>query len=101
MNETGNDENGREPIRCEGNEPAAFGLADWLHFAAAPTFALMALLTGILGNGSAGMLCSAAHGMPLLGGMTVMYLLMGAFHSAPWLELISNRLSSVRQPDPL
>ena len=35
------------------------------------------------------MLCSAAHGMPL-GGMVPMYLLMSAFHLAPWLRLIAN-----------
>ena len=36
------------------------------------------------------MLCSAAHGAPL-DGMVPMYLLMSAFHSAPWLKLIFGR----------
>jgi hypothetical protein len=39
------------------------------------------------------MVCSAMqHGSPL-GRMTPMYLLMSAFHSAPWLKLISSRRS--------
>jgi hypothetical protein len=69
------------------SHPAALGTADWLSLAAAPTFALMALLTGVLGGGPLDMLCSAAHGP--LGGMVPMYLLMSAFHSAPWLKLMS------------
>jgi hypothetical protein len=70
--------------------------ADLLALAAAPTFAIMALLTGILGSGSAEMLCSAMQGS-LLSGMTTMYLLMSAFHSAPWLKLVS-RLGSGSTP---
>ena len=62
-------------------------MADWLSLAAAPTFALMALLTGVLGGD---MLCSAAAPSPL-SGMVPMYLLMSAFHTAPWLKLISSR----------
>jgi len=69
---------------------AALGIAKWLCLAAAPTFAIMALLTGVLGGGPMDMLCSAGHGSPL-NGMAVMYLLMSAFHSAPWLKLISSR----------
>jgi hypothetical protein len=70
---------------------AALGVADWLSLAAAPTFALMALLTGVLGGGPLDMLCATAHGP--LGGMVPMYLLMSAFHSAPWLKLMSGRRS--------
>ena len=70
--------------------------ADWLSLAAAPTFAMMALLTGILGAGSPDLLCSATQAAPLLSGMVPMYLLMSAFHSAPWLKLISNRPSGAR-----
>jgi hypothetical protein len=62
-------------------------IADWLSLAAAPTFAIMALLTGVLGGGAPDMLCSAMHASPL-GGMVPMYLLMSAFHLAPWLRLI-------------
>jgi hypothetical protein len=64
---------------------------DWLRLAAAPTFAAMALLTGVLGGGPLDMLCSTAQNASPLSGMVPMYLLMSAFHLAPWLTLISNR----------
>jgi hypothetical protein len=65
-----------------------------LSLAATPTFALMALLTGALDVGPP--VCSAApQGLPL-NGMVVMYLLMGVFHSAPWLKLISGRGKGAR-----
>ena len=64
--------------------------ADWLCLAAAPTFAIMALLT-VLGGGPPDMICSAAQDASPLSGMVPMYLLMSAFHSAPWLKLISSR----------
>jgi hypothetical protein len=77
--------------RTEGGNAAAIGPADWLCLAAAPTFAMMALLTGFLGAGAPDMLCSAAqHALPM-NGMVLMYLLMSAFHLAPWLRLISGR----------
>jgi len=60
----------------------------WLSLAAAPTFAIMALVTGVLGGGPSDALCSLA-GMSPLGGMMPMYLLMSAFHLAPWLKLIA------------
>jgi len=69
---------------------AAPGLADWLSLAAAPTFAGMALLTSLGGN-APDVLCAAAQDASPLTGMALMYLLMGAFHSAPWLKLISRR----------
>ena len=74
---------------------AALGAADWLCLAAAPTFAIMALLTGVLG-GAPNMLCSAAQDASPLSGMVPMYMLMSAFHSAPWLKLISSRRSGTR-----
>jgi hypothetical protein len=80
-----------EAAACEGGKAAGFGLADWLCLAAAPAFALMALLTGVLGGGQPQMLCSAMAGPSLLNGMVLMYVLMSAFHSAPWLRLISRR----------
>ncbi|UPK00745.1 hypothetical protein [Bradyrhizobium sp. 170] len=64
--------------------------ANGLYLAAAPTFATMALLTGVFGGGSPDALCSTASASPL-GGMVPMYLLMSAFHLAPWLKLISSR----------
>jgi hypothetical protein len=69
---------------------AAHGLAEWLCLAATPTFAVMALLTGVLGGSPMDILCAAGHGS-LLSGMVPMYLLMSAFHASPWLKLISGR----------
>jgi hypothetical protein len=66
------------------------GIADWLCLAATPTFAIMALLTGVLGGDPSDMLCSAVQNTSPLGGMVPMYLLMSAFHSAPWLRLITS-----------
>jgi hypothetical protein len=73
------------------------GAADWLCLAAAPTFAIMALLTRVLGGGSLDALCSAAHDASPLSGMVLMYSLMSAFHSAPWLKLVSSRRSGARR----
>jgi hypothetical protein len=69
-----------------GTTPA-LGIADWLCLAAAPTFALMALLSCLQGS-DASMMCMGAS--PLTG-MAAMYLLMSAFHLAPWLRVISGR----------
>jgi predicted dithiol-disulfide oxidoreductase (DUF899 family) len=70
----------------EHTAAAAAGLANWLCMAATPTFAIMALLTGLDGSPLA-RLCSARSGAPL-SGMAPMYLFMSAFHSPPWLRLI-------------
>ncbi|MBR0992667.1 hypothetical protein JQ580_18285 [Bradyrhizobium japonicum] len=72
---------------------AARRLAGWLGLAATPTFAIMAVLTAMIGSGPEDMLCAAGHGS-VLGGMVPMYLLMSAFHSAAWLRLIAERLPS-------
>ena len=82
------DMRGDDAMREAGNA-AARGAADFLYLAAAPTFAIMALLTGVLG-GPADALC-AMTGASLLGGMVPMYLLMSAFHLAPWLNLVTGR----------
>jgi hypothetical protein len=83
---------------CAGSgNAAAIGAADWLSLAAAPTFAIMALLTGVLGGGPLDALCSAANDASPLSGMVLMYLLMSAFHSAPWLKLISSRRSGAHR----
>jgi hypothetical protein len=55
-----------------------------LSLAAAPSFAIMALLAATGDGGMPGMLCSAAHDASPLTGMVPMYVLMSAFHSAPW-----------------
>jgi hypothetical protein len=67
--------------------------ADWLCLAAAPTFAIMALLTGFPGADSPEMLCAAAQHAPPLSGMAAMYWLMSACHSSPWLALASSTLT--------
>lgn len=71
---------------------AAFGAADWLALAASPTFAGMALLSGIFSGGAADMICSSADMSPM-SGMATMYLLMGVFHAAPWLRMARQRKS--------
>jgi hypothetical protein len=84
---------------CEGERgDAVAGAVEILSLAAAPTFAGMALLTGALDAGAPVMLCSAAaqHASPL-NGMFVMYLLMSAFHSPPWLKLIFSHRSAARR----
>ena len=73
----------------------AFGAARWLSLAAAPTFGMMALLSFIGGDAPA-MICAAGQASPLTG-MTAMYVLMSAFHSAPWLKLISGGRSAAGQ----
>ncbi len=54
----------------------------------------MALLTSVMGGGSLDALCSAASP---LSGMVPMYLLMSAFHLAPWLNLISSRRNGIHR----
>lgn len=66
---------------------SALGVADWLGLAAAPCFAVMALLTAVFGSGPAVMVCGGAQAPLALGGMVPMYLLMSAVHLAPWLKL--------------
>lgn len=63
--------------------------AEWLSLAAAPIFALMAILAGTSDNGAHLMQCTAAMDMSPLTGMLSMYALMSAFHLTPWLKLIS------------
>ena len=69
----------------------SLGAADWLSLAAAPAFALMALLTFLAGDGHAASLCSESGMTSALAGMVPMYLLMAAFHLAPWFRLTSPR----------
>ena len=73
--------------------------AEWISLAAAPTFAVMALLAGGFGGGQPEMLCSATQHASPLSGMIPMYLLMSAFHSAPWLKLVSRRRNADRRHD--
>jgi hypothetical protein len=78
--------------RAGNGDAAALGAADWLSLAATPTFAVMALLTGVFG-GPQDALCVTSHEASSLNGMLLMYLLMSAFHAASWLRLISRRQS--------
>jgi hypothetical protein len=64
--------------------------AEWLSLAAAPTFAAMALATAAAAGGPTDALCGSESGWPL-DGMVVMYLLMSAFHVAPWLKRMGGR----------
>ena len=56
---------------------AAGRIARWLPLVAAPTFAIMAMLTGIFGD--------RTHMVP-------MYALMSAFNVAPWLEVFAREI---------
>jgi hypothetical protein len=64
--------------------------ADWLGLAAAPAFAMMAIMTVCLGGGADPICLAAGHGS-LMSGMIPMYLLMSAFHAGPWLRLVTSR----------
>ena len=97
MSEDHSGESASGAIRHESGHAPALGAADWLGLAVAPTFAIMALLTGV-GGGPPDMLCSAAQAASPVSGMVPMYLLMSAFHSAPWLKLISSRRSGALRP---
>ena len=65
--------------------------ADRLSLAAAPVLALMALLTAALRDDRAMILCSSSQSAWPLGDMVLMYLLMAAFHLAPWLRMTTAR----------
>jgi len=69
---------------CAGSGSAP-GLAGWLGLAGSPTFALMALWSAVT-SAPPDLFCMQ-HASPLTG-MTAMYLLMSAFHLAPWLRLL-------------
>jgi hypothetical protein len=77
-----------DAIGRESRTAAALGAADWLGFAASPTVAIMALLTGVLGGGKMAMICAVAQEPSSLDGMVPMYLLMSGLHFAPWLKLL-------------
>lgn len=63
------------------------GVAGWLSLAAAPTFAMMALLAALFEDGQIAALCTQP-GLPSpLAGMAPMYLLMAVFHLVPWFRL--------------
>ncbi len=76
-------------VVSRGSGRVALPAGDWLSLGAAPTFAVMAALTGVLGGGGHDMLCAAvASHWSALNGMVPMYVLMSAVHLGPWLKLI-------------
>jgi hypothetical protein len=85
MSEAHTGRRGCGAVDGENGNAAVIATADFLTLAAAPTFAIMALLTGVLGGRSPDALCSMASASPL-SGMVPMYVLMSAFHSALWLK---------------
>ena len=80
------------------NTAPKLGAADGLSLLAAPTFAVMALVTALGGGGPLDALCASASP---IGGMMPMYLLMSAFHMAPWLRLIGSLPKHRRSQAPL
>lgn len=67
------------------------GAADAICLAAAPTFAVMALLSCLPSGNPYESVCSAMRHAAPMAGMAWMYLLMSAFHLPPWLKLITRR----------
>ena len=82
---------------CDDEDAAArLTIAKLLSLGATPTFAVMALLTGLQGGDAMEAHCSHGNGFHL-SGMALMYLLMSGFHSPPWLKLFSVRRGAVRR----
>jgi hypothetical protein len=73
---------------------AALRVADVLALAASPTFALMALLTSVMGGDTMAM----AHASSM-SGMVMMYLLMSVFHGGAWLRLTRHHLTGAPSVD--
>lgn len=78
------------PVGPAGSGIATPGVAKWLHFAATPTFAIVALWNAFC-SAQPDVICTAMHDSSAMGGMTFMYLLMSVFHLSPWLTLIRGR----------
>jgi hypothetical protein len=77
---------------CAGSGKAVPGGVALLTYAAAPTFALMAIWS-TLGD-RPDVLCSSGQDAFPLGGMAAMYALMSLFHATPWLQLVLGRKHS-------
>ena len=81
---------GEPEVSGARRDSAASSAANGLALAASPTFALMALWTGLASNQS-DMLCMDMRDASPLNGMALMYAFMSVFHAAPWLKAISRR----------
>ena len=68
-----------------------------LSLAPTPTFAFLGLLCAAQEGTLESMVCSAGHGSSALTGMVSMYLLMSAFHSAPWIRMITGRQRAMQR----
>ena len=68
--------------------PATSPAATWISHAAAPAFAVMALVTGLPGDTPAAT-CLGGAAPSFLGGMAWMYALMCVVHLPPWLRLLA------------
>src|SRR3954447_8282137 len=88
---------GSADARSGSGDGTALGAADWLCLAAAPTFAVMALLTGVQSSGQPDIFCSAMHDASPLGGMVPMSLLLAASHLALWLKWVPSRRRGARR----
>lgn len=76
----------------ETDETRTCGSGNWLVFAAAPTFAVMAwVVAGTM------TICSSDPGMLPMDSMSWMYLLMSLFHLPPWLRLVSRGVANAHQ----
>jgi hypothetical protein len=67
--------------------------ADRLGLVAAPTFVLLAYLTGIADEGTMGTSCPTTSEPMPWSSMALMYGLMGVFHAGPWLRWLGRRWS--------
>ena len=83
---------------ARGRERTEASAASLLSLAATPTFAVMALLTALDAGSMPAVLCSAVRDGSPLTGMVPMYLLMSAFHLAPWLRVFSSVRRGARRP---
>lgn len=65
-----------------------------LHLAATPTFAVMAVFSGLSGHAASAMWCTMPGAGPGMDGMTLMYVLMALFHAGSWITLACRRVRS-------
>lgn len=91
MNEIGFGNRAGDADRSRGWRTIARGAADTLHLAAAPAFALMAVLAAVQEGGAHQMTCMGMADASPLNSMALMYLLMSVFHAAPWMKLATRR----------